>query len=228
MRPPKRPINQIGDPLTSEKVRELLWEGRILRRPEQLPTAAEARLTQRLNAAHYFFSVDGALGPTNATKHKAIDCIGAARRALAKLANHERGFLAAGEDAAAANPKDAVAKMSAEAKRDHLEQIASADGLLGYVATMPVLERRYSTGRPQKWAAQADLLFDALSEALASVGRFLGVSNDGPAVRFLAAVVPLLTGERITTGAAIKGLRRRRKHPCVSKATRRQEETVAL
>jgi hypothetical protein len=191
-------------------VRELLWEGRTLRRHEQLPTAAEARLTQRLNAVHYFFAVDGALGPTNATKRKAIDYIGAARRALAKLADHEREFLAAAEAVAAANPKDAVAKMSAEAKRDHLEQIASADGLLGHVAAMPVLERRYSTGQAQKWTSQADLLFDALKEALASLpGRPLGLSDR--VGRFFEVVVPLLTGERVTVGAAVKKLKRLRR-----------------
>jgi hypothetical protein len=209
VRPRKRPPALIGDPLTVEKVRELLWAAKVLQRPERLPTAAEARLTQRLNAVHYFFAVDEVLGPTNAVKHKVIESIGAARRALAKLADHERGFLAAAEKAFAAEPSD-YHKASCGAKRDDLEQIASADGLLRYVRELSVLKARYSTGQTQKWTSQADLLFDALKEALASIpGRPLGISER--AGRFFEVVVPVLTGEQITEGAAVKKLKRWRR-----------------
>jgi hypothetical protein len=209
VRPRMRPVGAIGDPLTVDMVRELLWAAKVLAPDERLPAAAEARLTGRLNVAHYFFSIDEAIRPANAAKREAIASIETARRALAKLADREREFLASAEAAATANPKYVIAKMSAEAKRDHLEQIALIDGLLGYVRGLPVLKVQYSSGRAQKWASQADLLFDELREALSAIpGRPLGLSNR--AARFLAAVVPLLTGERITVGAAKKRLQRLR------------------
>jgi len=205
VRPRKRQSAPIGDPLTAEKVRELLWEAKVLPRRKQLTAAAESRLTQRLNAVHYSFAVDGVLDPANAAKRDVIASIGAAQRALAKLAGHERGFLAAAEKAFATKLSD-YHKASCGAKRDDLEQIASADGLLKYVAAMPVLAPRYSTGQAQKWASHGLILFDALREALASIGKPLGLSSSGPAGRFVAAITPLLTGEQTTAGSAAKQL----------------------
>jgi hypothetical protein len=182
VRPRKRQPAPIGDPLTADQVRELLWTARVLRRPKQLPAAAEARLTQRLNAVHYSSAVDEAIGPTNAAKRDVIVSIEAAREALAKVAERERQFLAAAEAAATANPERSVYKASAEAKRDDIEQIASVDDLLKSVAAMPVLAPRYSTGKAQKWTSHGLMLFDALREALASIGNNpLGLSGSGPA-----------------------------------------------
>ena len=202
---PKRSASPIGDPLTAEQVRELLWKAEVLSESERLPAEAELLLAKRLNGDQGQYVIDQLLNPVNAAKRKAAELITEARNELATVAEEERKLLAAAEDAAAANPKHIVFEVSAGAKRDHLHEIAAIDHLLSTVlASLVLSERRNTTAG--KWQENGLYWVDALNEALATIGKRVALSNKGPAGRFMAALVPRLTGERTTTESAAQQL----------------------
>jgi hypothetical protein len=63
------------------------------------------------------------------------------------------------------------------------------------------------------WSRYADLLAGALRKAMRSTnpGLELGISNDNPVVRFIAAIAPHITDERPTVAAVAQHLKRVRR-----------------
>jgi hypothetical protein len=63
------------------------------------------------------------------------------------------------------------------------------------------------------WSQYADMLAGALRKAMRSTnpGLELGISNDNPVVRFIAAIAPHITDERPTVAAVAQHLKRARR-----------------
>jgi hypothetical protein len=204
-RQPQWPRTSVADPLKREEVRKFLWDAKVLREPKRLPEVAEVALTQRLNSVQHSFATDEILSSANNAKSEARTALRKVQRAVDKFAEIEGQSLALAEATAAANPKHVVYEVTAAVLRDRLAKIAEIGVAMKEVEARPVLAPEH-----QKWGDHALFIFDALSEALSSVRKSIGVSDNGPAACFIEKVVPLLTGERTTRGGAAKMLRRRR------------------
>jgi hypothetical protein len=183
-----------GPPFTAETVRELLWTTKVLRRPKQLPAAAEEGLARRLEFVRDLYRIDQLLEPINATKRELKDTLKVAKKTVIALREHQQKFHDAAKNARAANPGQQNIKLICQVLHGDLEEINCLDGLLASATNMSVLKERKNDA--QKWQKYGLTVVDALQQALGSMGIPLGISSgNGPAARFVAAFIPYLTGE---------------------------------
>jgi hypothetical protein len=205
-------------PFTSEKLREGLWESKLLRYREQLPAAAEERLLRLLQVIRNRYRDDHSFEKANALRRRIREDLTGLQEHYVELKQELQTFLAAAQETLAlnpANPDDTdmsayqvtrdISTASAQVLIDQIAQIDQADSLLANLVDDAVLVER--SNRAQKWQRYAPLIYGGVQEALGEQAP-RGISDGGPIGRFFSWLVPQLTGEDTTAGSAGRQLRK--------------------
>lgn len=200
----KRPATVGGNDkaISVETVRELLWHCRVIPRSVHLKPKAEAELAGLLEAIREKCRVDQSVKPANSMKGKVKQQLAEIAVMLDAIEKEEGKFLAAAEQAA---ERDSTAELSASVLRDRLAEIDRMRWLTRRMRASSALEEHRNDA--ERWQAYATTIRGALLKALASVDKEVGLSSHGgPAGRFFARVVPMLTGEQTAASSAAKFL----------------------
>ena len=187
-----------ASPFTSVVLRDLL-ERKVLPGPKamrqrlRMPTAAALdHLAGILNVHHAYFYDAQECRAFNELAKEAEAAIAALSAVLPRLAAfHQRGADAG--DPFARWRADAARRLAVEVGRDPRR----------------IVERETAPDHVRGWRWLVDVLPPLLATALESTNPEVKLGDEGPAARFVAAVVPFLSGEHPTVNTVAERLKER-------------------
>lgn len=181
-------------------VRELILKNNVLANGYKMPAARHFEpLAAILALVQNLFAIEGEISPDNAAKRRAKDAAGAFLAALDEIELHTRSFLLSAEKAASETPEWLVAAISAAVLRDRLAEIEQMRLFLSRAIESDALQENSNGAKDWKqWAPMIMEEFAAVIEK-ANPGKRIGFSAEGPAAKFMHAIIPLLTGQRPKT-----------------------------
>ncbi len=174
-------------------------------------SAALAQLADVLNAIREFHFVEADIAPGNAHRQAIKAALSRAAEEIDKLKAERKQCLDVAERCVGLNPDATYYSASVAAVRDQLAEIEQTAALLRYVETLGALQERGNG--VLSWTDHGDHIVAAFARAMRSTNPNFkggaGHDGDGPTVRFLAAVMPALTGERYKLNTISAHLKRR-------------------
>jgi hypothetical protein len=206
----RKPREYLSDasPFNEEMLRELLKLD-VLGKRLKMPADAEIKkLARVLNFWRSHYQVGQTFRPLNQRKKKARDALAAFKTSCADLKDDAQRHLAsATEDAAPSKVLKTLAR--------RLDEIGAIEKFLATAENYSVIADLNSLVG-EHWLTVADALIQDFHNAMSPANPQLklvklGLGHNGPLARFFAAIVPLLTGERPTSGSIATQLKARKR-----------------
>lgn len=204
----RKPRGSVIEPITAESLRNI-FEAEVLGRDLKMPREADLKkLAAILEHWRQTYHGENILGERRKLQDDATTAVTKLSEIVHRLAELDtQNIVAAINDSAPAGiQRDLVVRLSASGHlREKVNDIAQSPTLLDSPMTYG------ATG----WKFLIDVLpkdfFNAMKPANPTFA--LGISAAGPVARFIAAVVPKLTGEHPTVGSVATQLKARRRNP---------------
>jgi hypothetical protein len=196
-RPPRETLSD-EPPFTPESLRELLVAQKVVRGGHIMPDDdGIAELARILNGWHGYYVAQQKLRPLAELRKKALDALSLLADVFSQLDDITKGFETYEVNHTASQTILAIL-------RTRLTEIKTAQEFIEAAETFSVLVDP-SLGEDRGWRWLAKVLPDDFRTAMLSNNpTFDGVK---PVARFIAAVVPSLTGEQPTTASVVTQLR---------------------